>query len=96
MINNFLYFFNKNQKKTLFLLFCFMLISTILEMAGLGFIFSIVGILNPANIESNVFVNKIITFLNLDSSEIIYYFILIFLIFYTIKVIFLIFYNWFE
>tara|TARA_B100001123_G_C15344050_1_gene1036200 strand:- start:9847 stop:11505 length:1659 start_codon:yes stop_codon:yes gene_type:complete len=73
-----------------------MLISTILEMAGLGFIFSIVGILNPANIESNVFVNKIITFLNLDSSEIIYYFILIFLIFYTIKVIFLIFYNWFE
>ena len=78
MIKKFLYFFNKNQKRSLLLLFCFMFISTILEMVGLGFIFSIVGILNPANIESNVFVNKIIAFLDLDSTKIISYFILVF------------------
>ena len=43
MINKFLYFFNKNQKRTLLILFALMLISSILEMVGLGFIFSIVG-----------------------------------------------------
>ena len=40
MIKKFLYFFNKHQKKYLLLLFGFMFISTILEMVGLGFIFS--------------------------------------------------------
>ena len=35
-----------------------MLISTILEMVGLGFIFSIVGVLNPTTLENNIFVNK--------------------------------------
>ena len=51
MIKKFLYFFNKHQKRSLILLFGFMFISTIMEMAGLGFVFSIVGALNPTNIE---------------------------------------------
>ena len=54
MIKKFLYFFNKNQKKYLLLLFGYMFISTILEMVGLGFIFSIVGVLNPQNIEDSI------------------------------------------
>ena len=96
MIKKFLYFFNKNQKKSLILLFIFMFISTLLEMVGLGFIFSIVGVLNPSNIENNIFINKLITFWQLDNNEIISYLLLTFLIFYTFKIIFLTFYNWFE
>jgi len=96
MTKKFFYFFNKNQKKSLLLLFVFMFISTLLEMIGLGFIFSIVGVLNPSNIENNIFINKLITFWQLDNNEIISYLLLIFLLFYTFKIIFLTFYNWFE
>ena len=96
MIKKFFYFFNKNQKKSLLLLFIFMFISTLLEMIGLGFIFSIVGVLNPSNIENNIFINKLITFWQLDNNEIISYLLLIFLLFYTFKIIYLTFYNWFE
>ena len=96
MIKRFLYFFNKHQKKSLFLLFGFMLISTILEMVGLGFIFSIVGALNSAIIEDNILVNKLSTFFELDKTEIISYLLVVFLLFYIFKIIFLTFYNWFE
>ena len=96
MIKKFLYFFTKHQKKSLFLLFAFMLISTILEMVGLGFVFSIVGVLNPITLENNIFVNKLSIFLKLDKTEIISYLLLVFLLFYIFKIIFLTFYNWFE
>ena len=61
-MKKFLYFFNSNQKKTLLMLLSFMFISTILEMTGLGFIFSIIGILNPANTKSNLLIDKISIF----------------------------------
>ena len=96
MIKKFLYFFNKNQKKYLLLLFGFMFISTILEMVGLGFIFSIVGVLNPTTIKDSILINKLSTFLELSETEIILYLSLAFLLFYTFKIIFLTFYNWFE
>ena len=96
MIKKFLYFFNKNQKKTLIILFSFMLIATLLEMIGLGFIFSIVGVLSPSVIENNVAINKLIDLLHIDSSQIISYLLLTFVIFYVFKIIFLVFYNWFE
>ena len=96
MIKKLLYFFNKHQKKSLLLLFVFMFISTILETAGLGFIFSIVGVLSPTNTKSNLFVNKLNTFFELDKGEIVLYLLLVFLIFYVIKIIFLTFFNWFE
>ena len=73
MIKKILYFFNKHQKKYLLLLFGFMFISTILEMVGLGFIFSIVGVLNPQNIEDSILINKLSTFLELSETEIIIY-----------------------
>jgi len=96
MIKKFLYFFNKHQKKYLLLLFGFMFISTILEMVGLGFIFSIVGVLNPTTIKDSILINKLSTFLELSETEIILYLSLAFLLFYTFKIIFLTFYNWFE
>ena len=96
MIKKILYFFNKHQKKSLLLLFVFMFITTILETVGLGFIFSIVGVLSPANTKSNLFVNKLNTFFELDKGEIVSYILLVFLIFYVIKIIFLTFFNWFE
>ena len=59
MIKKFLYFFNKNQKKSLLILFSLMFASTILEMVGLGFIFSIVGVLSPGIEANNILINKI-------------------------------------
>ena len=72
MIKKLLYFFNKRQKKYLLLLFGFMLISAILEMVGLGFIFSIVGVLNPTSIKDSILINKLGTFLELSETKIIY------------------------
>ena len=96
MIKKFFYFFNKHQKRFLLLLFGLMLISTILEMAGLGFIFSIVGALSPINTKSNLFVDKLSIFFELDKTEILTYLLLTFLFFYLIKIAFLTFYHWFE
>jgi len=96
MTKKYLSFFNKHQKKSLFFLLIFMLFSTILEMAGLGFIFSIVGVLNPDTIQSNLFVNKLKFFFSLKTNEIIFYLLIIFFLFYLLKIIFLTFYNWYE
>ena len=59
MIKKFFYFFNKYQKKSLLILFGFMFISTILEIAGLGLIFSIVGALSSENATNSLFINKL-------------------------------------
>ena len=72
-----------------------MLVSTILEMAGLGFIFSIVGSMSSTS-SNNIFVNKLSVFFELDKAEIFSYLLLFFLIFYIVKIIFLAFYNWYE
>ena len=96
MIKKFLYFFDKYQKNFLLILFVFMLISTILEIVGLGFIFTIIGTLNPTNVKTNLFVNKLGAFFELNNTEIFLYLLLFFLLFYIIKVTFISFYNWFE
>ena len=96
MIKKFLYFFNKSQKKSLLILFSLMFISTILEMVGLGFIFSIVGVLSPGIEANNILINKISAFFQLDKTEIISYLLLVFVFFYIFKIVFLTFYNWFE
>ena len=70
MIKKFLYFFDKYQKKSLLLLFCLMFVATLLEMLGLGFIFSIVGALDSTNIKNNFLINKFSTFFELDKAEI--------------------------
>jgi len=95
-MKKFLYFFNKYQKSSLLILFGFMLIATILEIAGLGLIFSIVGALSSTSIENNLFINKISAILELNKTEIFSSILLIFLLFYIIKIIFLTFYNWYE
>ena len=96
MIKKLFYFFNKNQKTSLILLFGFMVVSTFLEMIGLGFIFSIVGSLSPTTAGDNILVNKFRVIFNLQETEILSYLLIIFLAFYVIKIIFLTFYNWFE
>tara|TARA_Y100000590_G_scaffold142531_1_gene163585 strand:+ start:297 stop:1955 length:1659 start_codon:yes stop_codon:yes gene_type:complete len=74
-----------------------MFISTILEMIGLGFIFSIVGtLLVSTNSKSDLFISKLDQIIELDRTEIISYLLVIFLLFYVAKIIFLIFYNWYE
>jgi ABC-type multidrug transport system fused ATPase/permease subunit len=96
MTKKLLYFFNKNQKRALLMLFSFMLIATILEMLGLAFVFSIVTALDSTNAKDNLFINKLNTFFELDNIEIIPYLLLAFLVFYIIKIVFLTFYQWFE
>ena len=86
MIKKFLYFFNKYQKKSLLILLGFMFISTILEIAGLGLIFSIVGALSSANIKSSLFIDKLSVLFELDKTEIFSSLLLIFLLFYIIKI----------
>ena len=96
MIKKFLFFFNKHQKKSLLFLLILMFISTILEMIGLGFIFSIVGtLLVSTNSKSDLFISKLDQIIELDRTEIISYLLVIFLLFYVAKIIFLIFYNWY-
>ena len=68
-----------------------MVISTILEMIGLGFIFSIVGALNSAEINNNLFLNKLINIFKINQNEIFIYLLIIFLTFYVIKIIFYLF-----
>ena len=96
MINKFLYFFNKNQKRTLLILFALMFISSILEMVGLGFIFSIVGALSPENMEKNFILDKLSNFIDLNNSKIFLNLLLVFFLFYIFKTIFLIFFYWFK
>ena len=80
MIKKFLYFFNKNQKKSLLILFVLMFISTILEIIGLGFIFTIIGSLNLENAETNILADKLGIFFELDNTEIFFYLLLVFLL----------------
>ena len=96
MIKNFFYFLNKNQKKSLLTLFIFMIIATTLEMIGIGFIFTIIGTLGSVNISDNFLINKINALFEINQAEVFSYLLLIFLFFYIIKIIFLVFYNWFE
>ena len=73
MIKKFLYFFDKHQKKSLLFLLILMFISTILEMVGLGFIFSIVGtLLISTNSKSDLFISKLDQIIELDRTEIMY------------------------
>ena len=96
MNNKLLYFFNNKQKKTLTLIFVFMLVGTIVEMLGLGFIFSIVGALSPETAKNNLLINKLSVFLELGTTEVFLYLLVAFLLFYIIKTIFLTYYNWYE
>ena len=95
-MKKFLYFFNKYQKKSLLILFSFMFISTILEIAGLGLIFTIVGALSAANTKGSLLINKLSVIFEIDKAEIFSSLLLIFLLFYIIKIAFLLFYQWFE
>ncbi len=95
-MKKFFYFFNKDQKRKLIILFSFMFVSTFFEMIGLGFIFSIVGALSPVTNNESLFINKLGSFFELEKTEIFTYFLLFFLLFYIIKIIFLTFYNWYE
>ena len=96
MIKKFLYFFNKHQKKSLLILLGLMFIATVLEIVGLGLIFSIVGALSSSNTANSLLTDKLSIFFELGKSEIFSSLLLIFLFFYIIKIIFLSFYNWFE
>ena len=72
-----------------------MFIATLLEMVGLGFIFSIIGALSSVNVANNIFINKLSIFFEIDNTQVLSYLLFIFFLFYLFKIIFLIFYTWF-
>tara|TARA_B100000886_G_scaffold339535_1_gene305300 strand:- start:11421 stop:13121 length:1701 start_codon:yes stop_codon:yes gene_type:complete len=89
--------FKKEQKKGLLILFFFMTISALLEMLVLGMILPLIGafIKDQATLSSN-FILSISNLLNLETNNLILAIITIFILLFLIKIIFQLFYYWYE
>ena len=98
MLNNKLfYFFDKKRKKNLFLLMFCMFIASIFELIGLSLIFPISGLaLDSSNTQSNFFINNLTSFFEISQEQVLNYALLLFFLFYFVKIFFLIWYMWFE
>ena len=89
--------FKKEQKKGLLILFFFMTISALLEMLVLGMILPLIGVFikDQATLSSN-FILSISNLLNLETNNLILAIITIFILLFLIKIIFQLFYYWYE
>lgn len=89
--------FKKEQKKGLIILFFFMTISALLEMLVLGMILPLAGVIikDQATLSSN-FILSILSLLNLETNDLILAVISIFILLFLIKIIFQLFYYWYE
>ncbi len=89
--------FKKEQKKGLIILFFFMTISALLEMLVLGMILPLTGVIikDQATLSSN-FILSILSLLNLETNDLILAVITIFILLFLIKIIFQLFYYWYE
>ena len=96
MINKFLYFFLTNFKKGRWYFFLFYAYFYDSRNDWSRFYFSIVGALNSAEIKNNQLLDTLVDIFAINQSQIFLYLLIIFLIFYVVKIIFLSFYNWFE
>ena len=92
-----LYFFNSNQKKSAVILLILMFIASLLELESLGLIIPIAGLfLETPGISSNIVVEKFSNFLGIPYGNLILYLLLFFLIFYIVKIFYLVFVSWYE
>jgi len=98
MLNNKLfYFFDKKRKKNLFLLMFCMFIASLFELIGLGLIFPISGLaLDSTNTQNSFFINNLTSFFGISQEQVLNYALLLFFLFYLVKIFFLIWYMWFE
>ena len=89
--------FSSSQKKSIHLLFFFMLLASVLEMFSIGLILPVLGLfLNPSKIIENDHIKEILLYLNISSENLLFYFILLFLFIYFFKTVFLIYITWYE
>ena len=92
-----LYFFNSNQKKSAVILLILMFIASLLELASLGLIIPIAGLfLETPGISNNIVIEKFSNFLDIPYGNLILYLLLFFLIFYIVKIFYLVFVSWYE
>ncbi len=95
--NQFYNFFKRKEKLNILLLFVAMFIASILEILGIGLIFPISGIiLETFNTDTNKYTNLFKDYLNISSENLIFYSFLILLSVYFIKILFLIWYSFFQ
>ena len=74
-----------------------MFIASLLELASLGLIIPIVGLfLKTPGISNNIVIEKFSNFLSVPYGDLILYLLLFFLIFYIVKIFYLVFVSWYE
>ena len=89
--------FSKSQKKKFILLVFFMFIASLFEMISLGLIIPILGLfLNSSKVIENIYIEKILFYLNINNEKLFFYLIFLFLLIYLIKIALLIFITWYE
>ena len=84
---------SKKQRKSLIILFCFILIGMILEVFGLGIILPLISlIIDPDFLESNIYLKHIYEITGkIENYKLINIFLLVVLIIYFVKTTFLVF-----
>ncbi len=87
--------FNSTEKKGLIFLFSFMSLNTLLEIFGLSLIIPIIGLTMGSDTSYTVLI-YLKNLLNLKPDEIFIYLVSFFVIFQTLKLLFVIWYNWYE
>ena len=96
-LEKFTNFFNKREKSKIYILFSSMLIASLLETIGLGLIFPITGIiLENVNETNNVYSNLFKNLFNFPKENLITYSLILLVIIYFIKIIFMIWFTYFQ
>jgi len=91
------YFFDYDQKRNGLILVALMFVASLLELVSLGLILPIAGLfLETPNIQNNIFIKNFSYLFDIPHGNLILYLLLFFLIFYIIKILFLVFVNWSE
>lgn len=89
-------FFSNSQRTRLFLLFLMMFLSSIFELVGFSLIIPIINVGLDNSLSNINFFNNFSNFFNIRPESQLLFFILLFVSVQIIKVIFLIWYLWFE
>lgn len=97
LINKIFFLLGSKLKKKFYLIFFLVLISSLLEMIGIGFVIPIAGLLSDSS--ENLFLKKItglFPFKNLEKNELITIVMVTFFLFYITKAVFLTFSIWLQ
>ena len=88
--------FNSEEKKSLFYLFLLMLLSTLLEIFGLSLILPIIGLSMGSEGTNYLILNYLSNLFNIKPNQLFIFLIYFFISFQVLKLLFVIWYNWFE